>query len=30
MVRGWLTAQARTAGLPDGRLAEVFHVIELS
>lgn len=30
MVRGWLTAQAQAAGLPDGRLAEVFHVIELS
>ena len=30
MVRGRLEEQARAAGLPAGRLAEVFHVIELS
>lgn len=30
MVRGWLAAQARAAGLPEGRLAEVFSVVELA
>lgn len=30
MVRGWQEEQARAAGLPAGRLAELFHVIELS
>lgn len=30
MVRGWQAGQAEAAGLPAGRLAEVFHVIELS
>ncbi|HEX2313695.1 MAG TPA: PIG-L deacetylase family protein [Thermomonospora sp.] len=27
MLRGWLGANARAAGLPDGRLAEVFQVV---
>ncbi|MBI1758201.1 MAG: PIG-L family deacetylase [Actinobacteria bacterium] len=27
MVRGWLSATAAAGGLPEGRLAEVFHVI---
>jgi LmbE family N-acetylglucosaminyl deacetylase len=30
MVRGWMADTARTAGLPAGRLAEVFHVVELT
>ncbi len=30
MVRGWLTERAQAAGLPEGRLAEVFHVVELT
>ncbi|CAN5224761.1 PIG-L family deacetylase [soil metagenome] len=29
MVRGWLTMQAAAGGLPEGRLAETFYVIEL-
>jgi LmbE family N-acetylglucosaminyl deacetylase len=27
-MRQWAGANARTAGLPDGRLAEIFHVVE--
>jgi LmbE family N-acetylglucosaminyl deacetylase len=27
MLRGWMTANAVAGGLPDGRLAEAFHVI---
>jgi LmbE family N-acetylglucosaminyl deacetylase len=27
-IRGWLTAQATAAGLPDGRLAEAFRVVD--
>jgi LmbE family N-acetylglucosaminyl deacetylase len=27
MIRGWLGANAATAGLPEGRLAEAFHVM---
>lgn len=27
MIRGWLTMNAQTAGLPDGRLAEAFMVV---
>ncbi|MGI9017504.1 MAG: PIG-L deacetylase family protein [Euzebya sp.] len=30
MVKGWLAHQATEAGLAEGRLAELFHVIELS
>ncbi len=30
MVRGWLSERAQSAGLPEGRLAEVFHVVHLS
>lgn len=30
MVRGWMADTAAAAGLPEGRLAEVYHVIELS
>ncbi len=30
MVRGWLTANAAEKGLPDGRLAEVFQVVNTS
>ena len=26
-MRGWSSASARQAGLPDGRLAEIFHVV---
>jgi|SRR5579863_585624 LmbE family N-acetylglucosaminyl deacetylase len=26
-MRGWLSANASQAGLPDGRLAEIFHVV---
>jgi LmbE family N-acetylglucosaminyl deacetylase len=29
-VRGWLSAAAERAGLPDGRLAEMFQVINIS
>lgn len=28
MLRGWLSANAKAAGLPEGRLAEAFHVID--
>jgi hypothetical protein len=27
MLRGWLTAIAKTHGLPEGRLAEAFRVV---
>ncbi len=27
-IRGWLTAQAAAAGLPDGRLAEAFRIVD--
>ena len=30
MVRGWLGENAAAAGLPEGRLAEAFHVIDTS
>lgn len=30
LVRGWMAATAASAGLPEGRLAEVFHVVELT
>jgi LmbE family N-acetylglucosaminyl deacetylase len=30
LVRGWQVDQARAGGLPDGRLAELFHVVELT
>ncbi|MGF1661313.1 MAG: PIG-L deacetylase family protein [Kineosporiaceae bacterium] len=30
MLRGWLGDNARTAGLPEGRLAEAFHTLEVS
>lgn len=30
LVRGWMADTAAAAGLPEGRLAEVFHVMELS
>ncbi|CAN5880045.1 PIG-L family deacetylase [soil metagenome] len=30
MVRGWLADQAKSVGLPEGRLAEVFHIVELT
>jgi LmbE family N-acetylglucosaminyl deacetylase len=28
LLRGWLGVQAQAGGLPEGRLAEAFHVID--
>jgi LmbE family N-acetylglucosaminyl deacetylase len=29
MIRGWMTETARRGGLPEGRLAEMFHAVTL-
>jgi LmbE family N-acetylglucosaminyl deacetylase len=30
MIRGWMAAAATQGGLPDGRLAEMFHAVKLA
>jgi hypothetical protein len=29
MIRGWMTQTAQRGGLPEGRLAEMFHAVQL-
>ncbi len=29
MIRGWMTQTAKLGGLPEGRLAEMFHAVTL-